>query len=127
VTFHGQCNHDRVFALLSDCDVFCLPSAPEAFGVAYLEAMACGLLTIGVSGQGPSSFIEDGRTGLLVGERDVESLAGKLRAVIQNPAQYASMAAAGRDHVWQTLTWRNHAQAMTTVFADALQRRAAAN
>jgi len=120
VTFHGQCGHDAVYRLLSTCDVFSLPSAPEAFGVAYLEAMACGLLAIGVESQGPSHFVENGRTGLLIRERDVAGLACRLLDIFNAPARYADMAEKGREHVWQHLTWQAHAKAMTAVFHEAL-------
>jgi glycosyltransferase involved in cell wall biosynthesis len=123
VTFHGQCRHDDVYRLLSGCDVFSLPSAPEAFGVAYLEAMACGLLSLGVESQGPSSFIEDGRTGILIRERDVEGLANRLLGILNNPKPYAEMAAAGRDHVWRHFTWQAHAEAMTRVFHEVVKPR----
>ncbi len=120
VTFHGQCSHDEVYRLLSTCDVFSLPSSPEAFGVAYLEAMACGLLSIGVEGQGPSSFIENARTGVLIRERDVAGLASCLLGVFNDPEGYASIAEAGREHVWQHCTWQVHAQAMIAEFQEAL-------
>jgi glycosyltransferase involved in cell wall biosynthesis len=125
VTFHGRQPQDQVFALLARCDVFSLPSAPEAFGVAYLEAMACGLLTIGAQGQGPASFIEDGRTGMLVRERDAGELAARLADVLADPARYAGMAVAGREQVWQHCTWQAHAEAMTDVFHEALATRPA--
>lgn len=126
VTFHGQCGHDVVYRLLSTCDVFSLPSAPEAFGVAYLEAMACGLLSIGVRGQGPSSFIEDGRTGILIRERDVAGLESRLLHIFNDPERYTSTAEAGREHVWQHCTWQAHAQAMITVFHEAVEYRPSA-
>jgi glycosyltransferase involved in cell wall biosynthesis len=123
VTFHGQCGLEEVYRLLSGCDVFSLPSAPEAFGVAYLEAMACGLLSIGVHGQGPSSFVEDGRTGILIHERDVVGLSSRLLDILNAPSRYADMAKAGSEHVWQHCTWRSHAKAMTVVFQEALECR----
>lgn len=120
VTFYGQCSHDIVYQILSTCDVFSLPSAPEAFGIAYLEAMACGLLAIGVEGQGPSSFIENGRTGLLIREGDVEGLTFRFSSILKNPVSYIPLARAGHEHVWQHYTWQKHAKTMTTVFQEAL-------
>lgn len=124
VTFHGQRPHDEVFRLLSSCDVFSLPSAPEAFGVAYLEAMACGLLSIGVVSQGPSSFVENGRTGILIQERDIAGLTSKLLDIFNNPTRYANMAEAGRAYIWRHFTWQSHAEAMTNVFHEAIAHRA---
>jgi glycosyltransferase involved in cell wall biosynthesis len=123
VTFHGQCGHDVVYRLLSSCDIFSLPSAPEAFGVAYLEAMACGLLSIGVQSQGPSGFIEDGRSGLLIRERDSPALASRLIDIFNNPEHYAKIAGVGRDHVWQHCTWKVHAEAINNVFHEAMACR----
>ena len=59
VNFHGQMCNQSVHELMLECDIFILPSCPEAFGIAYVEAMSNGLLTIGVDKQGPSEFIED--------------------------------------------------------------------
>lgn len=126
VTFHGQCGHDEVYRLLSTCDVFSLPSAPEAFGVAYLEAIACGLLSIGVEGQGPSGFIEDGCTGILIREQDVAGLTSRLLDIFNDPQRYAGIAEAGREHVWRHCTWQVHAQVMTTLFHEALECRPSA-
>ena len=121
VTFHGQCDHDKVFQLLSKCDLYCLPSSPEAFGVAYLEAMACGLLSIGVEGQGPSCFINNGSTGILIRERDIEGLASQFVAILTNPERYQHMAEAGRDYVWNNFTWQNHAESLSDVFYEIVK------
>ncbi len=124
VTFHGQCDHDFVYTLLSTCDVFSLPSAPEAFGVAYLEAMACGLLAIGVVSQGPSCFIENGLSGLLIHERSVDDLTACFLKLLKNPSSFAAMAIAGREQVWRNFTWQAHASALTAVFHEAMAQRA---
>lgn len=121
VTFHGQCDHDVVFQLLSTCDLFSMPSSPEAFGVAYLEAMACGLLSIGVQGQGPSCFIEDGRSGILIRERDIEGLASQFINIFTYPQRYMRMAESGRDYVWNNCTWRNHAESLTDVLREVVK------
>ncbi len=60
-----------VYAHLSQADVFVTNLLyREAFGVVYAEAMSCGLLTIGIKGQGAEEIIEHEKTGLLrVGTR----------------------------------------------------------
>lgn len=118
VHFVGAVNHDRVYGHLALADVFMLPSYREAFGVAYLEAMACGLLSIGVRGQGPEAFIRNGETGLLVEPRDADDLAACLQKVFENPAEMQAIAARGRDFVRSEFTWRRHAEKMVDVLNE---------
>lgn len=126
VTFHGRCTRARVFELLSQADVFCLPSAPEAFGIAYLEAMACGLLAIGCRGEGPEGFIRDGITGWLVGARGAVELAQRLRSIASDPSSHARIAAAGRESAWAGFTWQAHGRALESVLASVLAGNARA-
>ena len=51
--------------LLCDCDVFALPSRQENFGVAALEALACGRPVVAAPGVGLADAIVDGRRGAL--------------------------------------------------------------
>jgi glycosyltransferase involved in cell wall biosynthesis len=48
VEFAGARPHEEIPQYLAAADVFILPSYREAFGIAYLEAMAAGLLVVGV-------------------------------------------------------------------------------
>ena len=56
--------------------VFVMPSLVEAFGVVYLEAMACGTVVIGTTNGGTKELITDRKDGLLVHPGDTKKLAG---------------------------------------------------
>jgi len=118
VRFVGAVRHDEVYGHLAQADVFALPSYREAFGVAYLEAMACGLLTIGVNGQGPAAFIRHGETGLLVEPKSVDSLVACFQEVLENQAKMQAIAARGQDVVRSEFTWRRHAEKMVGVLGE---------
>jgi glycosyltransferase involved in cell wall biosynthesis len=118
VHFIGAVNHNEVYGHLAQADIFILPSYREAFGVAYLEAMACGLLAIGVRGQGPAAFIRNDETGLLVEPNDVGDLATCLQKVIENPAEMQAIAKAGHDFVRSEFTWQRHAEKMESVLGE---------
>jgi glycosyltransferase involved in cell wall biosynthesis len=123
VTFHGRMPHDEVMRVLSNADVFVLPSYREAFGIAYLEAMALGLLAIGVSGQGPEAFIAHDKTGLLVRPADVESLVATMKIVLENASEMRRIAAAGQRLVRAEFTWAAHARKLVAVYREALGER----
>lgn len=123
VTFVGPVGHEEVYRQLSASDVFILPSYREAFGIAYLEAMACGLLTLGVKDQGPATFITHGQTGLLTAPRDVADLAAQLATVLREPGRMLDIARRGQDHVCREFTWQCHAEQLASVFAQALEKQ----
>lgn len=121
VRFLGVRTNAEVFEELAQADVFVLPSFREAFGVAYLEAMSTGLLTVGVEGEGPSQFIDHGVTGLLVAPRSVESIVDKLGPVLRGPRDgWRTIAAAGAEHVRAHCTWQAHAAKLTALMERAI-------
>jgi L-malate glycosyltransferase len=77
VDFLGE--QDQVVPLLSVSDVFLLPSTQESFGLAALEAMACGVPVVASRAGGLPEVIEHGVTGFL---HDVDDLDGMARSAV---------------------------------------------
>ncbi len=121
VIFLGDCSHDKVYENLALSDVFCLPSYREAFGIAYIEAMAHGLLTMGVKGQGPQAYIEHGKTGFLVEPKSINSLYNALNTVINNFEAMCKIAENGKQHVLANYTWKKHAKNLIDVYKEVCQ------
>ncbi|MCB2229320.1 N-acetyl-alpha-D-glucosaminyl L-malate synthase BshA [bacterium] len=69
-------NQSRVEAVLPCADLFLLPSQEESFGLAALEALACGLPVIGTQGTGLVEVIDDGIDGFLFPIGDTNAMAG---------------------------------------------------
>ncbi|EKD71151.1 MAG: glycosyl transferase group 1, partial [uncultured bacterium] len=120
VTFIGACDHHEVYSHLQQSDAFILPSYREAFGVAYLEAMSCGLLTLGVKGQGPEEFIEHEKTGLLVDPKNVDALTNMLKYILESPKNMIDIANNGKQHVHRYFTWHAHAKNLENVYRELL-------
>ena len=64
-----------VEAVYAAADVFVCPSDFESYGMANVEAMACGVPVVSTRRGGPSETIAHGETGLLVDAGDVGALA----------------------------------------------------
>jgi glycosyltransferase involved in cell wall biosynthesis len=83
-----------VRALLSAADLYCQANtAPEPFGIAYIEALAAGLPVI-ASRAGGAIEIVDGSCGLLVPPGDAGGLAAALEQLIVDDALRGRLAAA---------------------------------
>ncbi len=73
VNFLG--NQHRVESVLPCADLFLMPSEEESFGLAALEALACGVPVIGTSGTGLVEVVEDFKNGFLLPVGDTGSMA----------------------------------------------------
>jgi N-acetyl-alpha-D-glucosaminyl L-malate synthase BshA len=82
--------------LLPAADVFLLPSEYESFGLAALEAMACGVVPIATRAGGLPEVIQDGVDGLLVDDGAIDSMGGAAAALLADPERLARMGAAAR-------------------------------
>jgi rhamnosyl/mannosyltransferase len=113
--------------LLASCDVFCLPSInrAEAFGMALLEAMACGKPTIAtrVPGSGMDWVVEEGRTGWLVDPGDADKLGRLLQSLISNRARLADFGAEAKRRFDQRFRIETVADAVLDVYRDAAGTR----
>jgi colanic acid/amylovoran biosynthesis glycosyltransferase len=87
IFLRGRRDKAYVQAALARADVFALPSVTavdgdqEGIPVSLMEAMASGVPCLSTVHSGIPELIEDGRSGWLVPERDVDALAGRLAAI----------------------------------------------
>lgn len=115
VEFTGSVPYDRVRQLMQESDVFVLPSWYEAFGCVYLEAMACGLPAIGCYGNGIDEVIEDGVTGYLIENKNLQQLIEKLRLLTDRDI-IRTIGAAARGIVKERFRWTCSAESLATVY-----------
>jgi N-acetyl-alpha-D-glucosaminyl L-malate synthase BshA len=100
VHFVGE--QDQVLPLLSIADVFLLPSAQESFGLAALEAMACDVPVIASRVGGLPEVVEDGVSGFLHAQDDLEAMAASAVRILTDAALHQRLAASAKQRVRTT-------------------------
>ncbi|MDP2400925.1 MAG: glycosyltransferase, partial [Actinomycetota bacterium] len=73
VVFTGQIPNDHMPAVYSGCDLMLFPSTTDTFGMAVLEAQACGVPALVTDVGGPKEIVVDGQSGFVLGFRDREA------------------------------------------------------
>jgi N-acetyl-alpha-D-glucosaminyl L-malate synthase BshA len=73
VRFLGQIDHTE--SVLRCADVFLLPSEQESFGLAALEALACGVPVVGATTGGLPEVVRHGETGYLYPVGEIRDMA----------------------------------------------------
>jgi glycosyltransferase involved in cell wall biosynthesis len=127
VFFLGIVSLDELPALLSQSTVFALPTLREPFGIAFLDAMACGLPCVGTRIEAVPEIVREGETGLLVPPGDPVPLAIALERLLGDPPLARAMGARGRARVFAGALWVHVAARLERALADApaLRGRAA--
>jgi N-acetyl-alpha-D-glucosaminyl L-malate synthase BshA len=96
VRFLGK--QEQMDEILSIADLFLLPSAYESFGLAALEAMACGVPVISTNAGGLSEINVDGRTGFLSEVGDVEGMTQHALYLLRSDERLQAFKDAAQEH-----------------------------
>jgi len=118
----GQLPLEQALARARQGHVFVMPSVDEAFGVAYVEAMAAGMPAVGAAGEpGPAEILTAGEGMLLVAPADVEALAARLDQLLGDADLRERLGAQARATVRRAFTWEACGRATVAAYEDALR------
>jgi teichuronic acid biosynthesis glycosyltransferase TuaC len=122
VRFRGALAPAEAREAAQSAGVFVLPSVDEAFGVAYIEAMAGAVPAIGCRGEpGPEEIAAEGLGLRLVPPADPEALAAEIDQLVSEPAWRRELGAAARATVEAAFTWDRCGRATVQAYEDALR------
>lgn len=77
--------------LLRPFHILAAPSRSEGFGLAFMEAMACGLVPVVSDIPGPTEFVVDGSNGLIAPVGDASALQSRIERLIGQPSLWAQL------------------------------------
>lgn len=121
VDFLGQLEPRAALDRVRSCTLFVMPSTDEAFGVAYVEAMAAGLPAIGCRGEpGPEEIAAAGDGLVLVPPGDIERLTQRIDELLGDPQRLRETGQRARANVQAGFTWSICGEQTLAAYRDVL-------
>jgi len=122
VDFLGKVPHSSVPEVLGRLDIFCALSRmdSETFGVAVIEASACGLPVVVSCVGGLPEVVCNGETGIVVKNEDPLDASRALEILVNNSEMRKRMGALGRIMVEERYGWDTCINAMLVTYEKTL-------
>lgn len=120
VIFAGYVSGPELPKYYNLADVFAMPSIDksEAFGLVYVEAMACGCPVIAGDLPGVRTVVEDNQTGFLVEPKNVSDLVSKINKILGDDELARSFSQLGLKKVEEQYSWQKIAKQVDQVYRD---------
>lgn len=119
--FEGAVLYADVPVFLRKMDIYAAFSRFESFGVAILEASACGVPVVVSDVDGPSEVVRNNETGIIVPIENIAASAAALEKLVMNSALRSRLGAAGRTHVVDNYDWEKSVDIMENVYKSVVR------
>lgn len=113
--------HEKISQLYNSADIFAFPSVVEPFGMANLEAMACGRPTVSSDTGGMRDMVLHGKTGFLFKVGDVKGIEDALIDLLSNENRIKEMGDMARERALE-YDWRQIARKILGKYEEALNK-----
>jgi glycosyltransferase involved in cell wall biosynthesis len=126
VVFAGKRKNEDLGKYFASADVFVGPSIvtkngdTEGLGVVFLEALASGTVVIGGNVGGVPDIIKDGKTGLLVEEKNSKELSKKIIELLEDKKKREKMVKAGQKHIKDHYDWEKVSRKFEELFSKVV-------
>lgn len=127
VVFEGTMPHPKVAEIVRQCSINILASKKgkdgwqEAFGLASIEAGAAGLPSIVTNHGGLVETVQDGKTGYIVTEGDVDTLAKAIESLLIDDEKRRVFGDAARKFVCENFDLIKQTKLLENIYMDALK------
>jgi D-inositol-3-phosphate glycosyltransferase len=111
--------HEDLPAVYSAAEVLLMPSRTESFGLAALEAQACGVPVVAAAVGGLRSVVAHGTSGFLVPGHHPGPYAAHLVEILEDPSVAGRLSAAAREHA-SAFSWDQAAAGVLDAYAELI-------
>ena len=116
IFFLGDVPNKKIFEYLAISDIFCRPSLSEGLGTAFLEAMAAGVPVVATPVGGIPDFLKSGETGLFCEIKNPQSIAEKIKILLENNELREKIIKNARELVEKKYNWDAIGLKMKNIF-----------
>jgi len=121
-TFTGMLDHPAKLAAFRDTTMFVLPSYSENFGIAVVEAMACGVPVATTDRVNIWREIETAGAGLIA-PPEIDAVARQIETLAGDPAAAAQMGSKGKALAADKFSWARIARELETVYRSLARQQ----
>jgi glycosyltransferase involved in cell wall biosynthesis len=118
--FTGYINHDDIQTYHDMLDIYVAVSLQESFGVAVLEASACGKPVVVSNVGGLPEVVDDSESGFIVEAKNPEELADAFSKLICDYELRIEMGKKGRNKVLKEYDWKESIKKMISVYNNLI-------
>lgn len=113
----GDLSYGDLVEYFNFCDIFCMPSKFEAYGLVFAEALTFGLPCIGRNAYEMPYFIDEGETGYLLQSENVDELAELMLKALSNDEMKQNVRSKKEEYV-KEYSWDTVAERMAKVISS---------
>lgn len=114
----GRLEYKQVAALLSETDIFCLPSFSEGFSTSLLEAAVWDNYIITTARGGARELLPDDAYGTVIEHNDEETLYNAFEQILSDPDRRAKAVELTRKRVYSRFTWEAAVDKLESIFEE---------
>lgn len=105
IIFLGKKKTEEIPDILSITDIFVNPSYSEGLPTSVIEACAAGRAVVATDVGGTNEIIQDGETGFLIPQKNLEELKKRIDILIENQDLREELGSKARDCVKKNFSW----------------------
>ena len=117
IHYLGRLSHSDIAALLSQCDIFCLPTVSEGFSTSMLEAAVSEMGIIVTDTGGARELMPNKDFGIIIKDNEIESIKRALEIYLADDSYLDSVREKVKDRVDNNFNWRNSANELLNLFS----------